>query len=75
MVTIKDISKACGYSVSTVSKALNNSPEIGERTKELIRKTASEMGYLPNAAARLLKTNRSNNIGVLFVDEMQSGLR
>ena len=32
------------------------------------------MGYFPNAAARLLKTNHSNNIGVLFIDEMQSGL-
>ncbi|WFA10025.1 LacI family DNA-binding transcriptional regulator [Tissierella sp. Yu-01] len=74
MVTIKDISKKTGYSTSTVSKALNGSSEIGEETTELIRKMASEMGYLPNAAARLLKTNRSNNLGVLFVDEMQSGL-
>lgn len=75
MVTIKDISKKCGYSVSTVSKALNSSSEIGEETKEMIQKVAREMGYFPNAAARLLKTNRSNNIGVLFVDEMQSGLQ
>ncbi|HLR34775.1 MAG TPA: LacI family DNA-binding transcriptional regulator [Tissierellales bacterium] len=75
MVTIRDISKKCGYSVSTVSKALNGSSEIGEGTKALIQNTAKEMGYFPNAAARLLKTNRSNNIGVLFVDEMQSGLR
>lgn len=74
LVTIKDISKKCGFSISTVSKALNDSPEIGEATKELIRQTASQMGYFPNAAARLLKTHRSNNLGVLFIDEMQSGL-
>ena len=74
MVTIKDISKKCGFSTSTVSKALNGSSEIGEDTTAIIRKAAVEMGYLPNAAARLLKTNRSNNIGVLFIDEMQSGL-
>lgn len=74
MVTIKDISKKCGFSTSTISKALNGSSEIGEETKKLIRKVANEMGYYPNAAARLLKTNRSNNIGVLFIDEMQSGL-
>lgn len=74
MTTIKDISKKCGYSVSTISKALNDSSEIGEDTKKKIREVAREMGYFPNAAARLLKTNRSNNIGVLFVDEMQSGL-
>lgn len=74
MTTIKDISKKCGYSISTVSKALNDSSEIGAETKRKIRETAREMGYFPNAAARLLKTNRSNNLGVLFVDEMQSGL-
>ena len=74
MTTIKDIAKKCGFSVSTVSKALNNSGEIGEETKRKIKETAKEMGYFPNAAARLLKTNRSNNIGVLFVDQMQSGL-
>ncbi|WP_326908042.1 LacI family DNA-binding transcriptional regulator [Sedimentibacter sp. MB31-C6] len=74
MVTIKDISKKSGYSTSTVSKALNGSSEIGENTSSFIRKVANEMGYFPNAAARLLKTNHSNNIGVLFIDEMQSGL-
>ena len=36
---------------------------------------AEEMGYTPNAAARMLKTNRSNSLGVLFVDEIRSGLR
>lgn len=74
MVTIKDISKKSGYSTSTVSKALNGSSEIGEETSIFIKKVANEMGYFPNAAARLLKTNHSNNIGVLFIDEMQSGL-
>ena len=74
MTTIKDISKKCGYSVSTISKALNDSGEIGAETKKKIKETAKAMGYFPNAAARLLKTNRSNNIGVLFIDEMQSGL-
>lgn len=74
MITIKDISKKCGFSTSTVSKALNGSSEIGKKTTAIIQKTAVEMGYLPNSAARSLKTNRSNNIGVLFIDEMQSGL-
>ncbi len=74
LVTLKDISKKSGYSTSTVSKALNGSSEIGEETTLLIKKIANELGYFPNAAARLLKTNKSNNIGVLFVDEMQSGL-
>lgn len=74
MVSLKDISIACGVSVATVSKALNDHEDIGRETKERIRRTAKEMGYLPNAMARALKTNRTYNIGVLFVDEAQSGL-
>lgn len=74
MVTIKDISKECGVSPATVSKALNGYDEISEETVELVRRTASKLNYMPNAAARQLKTNTSNNIGVLFVDGTMSGL-
>lgn len=74
MVSMKDISVACGVSVATVSKALNDHSDIGEDTKERIRQKAKEMGYFPNSAAQALKTNRSHNIGVLFVDDAQSGL-
>lgn len=74
MVSMKDISLACGVSVATVSKALNGHKDIGEETKELIRKTAKEMGYFPNSSARALKTNRSYNLGVLMIDEAHSGL-
>lgn len=75
LVTIKDISRACGVSPSTVSKVLNGYTDISRETVENVFRTAEQMGYTPNAAARMLKTNRSNSIGVLFVDEMQSGLR
>ena len=71
---MKDIAKACGVSVATVSKALNGQQDIGRETREKIRRTADEMGYMTNASARALKTSRSYNIGVLFVDPMQSGL-
>ncbi len=74
MVSMKDIAAACGVSVATVSKALNNHSDIGEETKQHIKEVAREMGYSPNALARALKTNRTYNIGVLFVDEAQSGL-
>ena len=75
MVSMKDISAACGVSVATVSKALNDHSDVGEETKNRIRQVAKEMGYFPNSSARTLKTNRSYNIGVLFVDEVpQSGL-
>ena len=74
MVSMKDIAKACGVSVATVSKALSGQPDIAEQTRELISKTADELGYMTNSAARALKTNRTYNIGVLFVDERRSGL-
>ena len=75
MASLKDISAACGVSVATVSKALNDHRDVGEDTKRHIREVAKQMGYFPNASARALRTNRSNSIGVLFVDEVpQSGL-
>lgn len=74
MTSMKDISKVCGVSVATVSKALNNHNDIGEETKQYIKKVAREMGYSPNLAARALKTNRTHGIGVLFVDDARSGL-
>ena len=74
MVSMKDIAQRCGVSVATVSKALNGQPDIGEETRSRIEQTAREMGYMTNAAARALKTNRTYNLGVLFVDERRSGL-
>ena len=74
MATIKDISNKCGVSPATVSKALNGYTDVSKETVELIRRTAEEMHYMPNAAARLLKTNISHNIGVLFVDDSHCGL-
>lgn len=74
MVSMKDISIACGVSIATVSKALNNHDDIGTETKARIRQKAKEMGYFPNSAAKALKTNRTHNLGVLFVDGSSNGL-
>ena len=74
MVSMKNIAQRCGVSVATVSKALNGQPDIGEETRAKICAVAEEMGYMTNSAARALKTNRTYNLGVLFVDERRSGL-
>lgn len=74
MVSIKDIAGRCGVSVATVSKALNNHSDISAATRESVCHMAHEMGYMPNSAARALKTNRTYNLGVLFVDATNSGL-
>ena len=65
MVTLKEIATQFGCSVATVSKALNHMPDISPHTAEQIRAVALQMGYLPNAAARTLKTNRSHIIGLM----------
>lgn len=75
MITIYDIAKAAKVSAATVSKSLNDHSDISEKTKDRVRKLAVEMGYLPNSHARSLITKRSYNIGILLVDEANSGLR
>lgn len=71
---MKDIARECGVSIATVSKALNDQSDISFETKDRIKKAAEALGYMTNSAARALKTNRTYNIGVLFVDEQESGL-
>ena len=74
MVSMKDVARECGVSVATVSKALNDYSDVGEEKRREIKETARRMGYLPNLSARALKTKRTYNLGILFVDEAQSGL-
>lgn len=74
MVSIKDIAAACGVSIATVSKALNDHRDVSETTRLTVQETARRMGYFPNSQARALKTNRTYNLGVLFSERTGSGL-
>lgn len=65
-VTIKDVARLADVSHSTVSRALHGSPLVDADTAERIRRIAFEAGYLPSAAARSLKTNRSQALGVIL---------
>ena len=51
-VTIRDVAKAAGVSITTVSKALNNYPDVKEQTKRRIQELVQEMDYVPDAAGR-----------------------
>ena len=64
-VTIKDIANELSISPSTVSRALNDHPNISEDTKKLVVKVAKEMKYQANFIAAGLRTKRSNSIGIL----------
>lgn len=64
-ITIKDIAKSCGVSVSTVSRALNDNAEINAETKAMIMQVVRETGFVPNNSARNLKRTDTNNIAVL----------
>src|SRR5512141_1646951 len=64
-ITIKDIARRAGVSHTTVSRALLGNTLISPGTTERIRRIASDMGYRPSAAARSLKTNRSEVLGVI----------
>jgi LacI family transcriptional regulator len=66
MVTLKELARILDVSVSTVSKALNDSPEIGERTKKRIVELARELNYRPNRIAQQLKANQTKTIGVII---------
>lgn len=70
--TIYDLAKAAGVSISTVSKALNDSYSISEKTKERIREIADSMGYKPNARARSF-ARRKNGI-ILFAADLSRGV-
>ncbi|MDO3694361.1 LacI family DNA-binding transcriptional regulator [Wenyingzhuangia sp. chi5] len=63
--TIHDISKALKINSSTVSRALNNSPRVSQKTKDLIQKKAVELGYQKNILASNLRTNKTNTIGII----------
>src|SRR6185436_5075389 len=71
-VTLEDIARALNVSKMTVSRAINNHPEISRQTRERILATAQKMKYRPNQFARALTTNRSYLIGIVVPDLMHS---
>lgn len=66
MTTLKELAKLLNISVSTVSKALNDSHEISENTKKRVIELAEKLNYKPNRIAQQLKTNKTKTIGVIL---------
>ncbi|MDK0736326.1 LacI family DNA-binding transcriptional regulator [Clostridium perfringens] len=64
-MNIRDIARLAGVGVSTVSRVINDHPDVKDETREKILKIIKESNYIPNNSARILKKNNTNNIGVL----------
>lgn len=65
-VTLKDVAKKVGFSVTTVSRALGGYDDVAEETRRLIVQTAEEMGYRPNVVARRLQKQRTDTLGFVI---------
>lgn len=73
MASIKEIAEKAGVSVSTVSRTLNNYPDVNEKTREKIFRIAQELNYFPNAVARSLVSKKTHTIGMFFGNKINSG--
>lgn len=67
MVTLKDISKHTGLSVTQVSRAINNHNDVSEATKKKVMKAVDELGYVPNLAAKKLASKNEKSIALIVV--------
>lgn len=64
-MTIKDIARACGVGVSTVSRVLNNRPDVSDEVRRKVLEEVERQGYIPNNSARDLVKTQSDAIGVV----------
>src|SRR5687768_4467377 len=67
-VVLADVARIAGTSEATASRALKNDPRIGEATRATVRAAALKLGYVPNAAARSLRAQRTHILGLLLDD-------
>jgi len=68
MITIKDVAKEVNVSVTTVSRVLNNKPDVSEDTKRKVEKAIKKLGYNPSGIARGLVLQKTNSIGLIIPD-------
>lgn len=68
-MNLEDIAKLAGVSRSTVSRVINNDPNVSERSRARVQATIDRVGYRPNAAARALASHRSHAIGLVVPED------
>lgn len=65
MVSIKDVASRAGVAISTVSKVLNNYPNVSEETKLKVNKAVEELNFVPNSVAAALSSKRAGRVALL----------
>ena len=80
-ITINDVARLSGVSKRTISRVINNSPKVGEKTRERVQKIIDELNYSPNPQARGLAARRSYLLGMiydnpdaLYINDVQRGV-
>jgi len=72
MITIKDVAKKAGVSITTVSRVINNSPRVSEKTREKVIKAMKELGFSPRPWAKYLAMPRANfRVGVVITERIK----
>jgi DNA-binding LacI/PurR family transcriptional regulator len=72
MATMYDICEHTGLSTATVSRVINNSSKVSEKSRKIVLKAMDELGFRPNQAARSLAGKKKETIGVIF-PEIENG--
>lgn len=70
MVTLRDLAKACGCSVTSASRALKNSRTISVELRQKVHRTAADLGYIPNNIAESMRTGKTNAIAIIVQETM-----
>ncbi|MGM0652886.1 MAG: LacI family DNA-binding transcriptional regulator [Bacillota bacterium] len=68
MTTIKDIARRANVSDATVSRVINNSPNVKLQTREKVQRAIKDLNYYPNSLARGMRSKKTNSIGLLLAD-------
>lgn len=81
MATIYEVSKLARVSLATVSRVINKSPQVSDKTRQKVMDAMAELGYRPNSIAQSLASNRTNSVGILvselhgpFFGQMMAGI-
>lgn len=81
MATIRDIAKITGYSISTISRVINNYPYVDDEKRQKVLQVMADLNYVPNRLAQNLSLGETKNIGVIlpfvdhpFFDQLLSGI-